>query len=267
MKKILILKSINNFIKRNEYTVSMNTAFANRFIGHTTDRKGFCTSCERGCTGCRCDYELDFSDRIAGIVSFPAHLPMILDNPHFYLPKKIPDHDILISIAVNEEILISLLKTYPHSKGVIIPIEEPGWISPYAINMITDICKEKRIEIDFPKPFCSFNPNSGILKEFKDYFKIGVPELKINIQDDKITRALVTCSAPCGATYFTAKGLIGKRLDEDLILIIDKLLSSYPCTAGTELDRDFQDSIIHRAVQIQRNVLRSIKHIIPGRIS
>lgn len=245
----------------------MNTTFANKFIGHITDRKGFCTSCERGCSGCRRDYNLDFSHSIAGILSFPAHLPMILDNPQDYLPERIPDHDILISIAINEEILISFIETYPHFIGLIIPIEEPDWISPYAINTITEMCIGKNIETSFPKPFCSFNPQSGILKEFKDYFKIGVPELKINIQNDKITRTLVACSAPCGATYFTAKGLVGKGLDEDLILTIDKLLSSYPCTAGTELDREFQDSIIHRAVQIQRNVLRSIKHRMPNRIS
>ena len=58
--KILILKSKNNYRLSNEhtvytgytdYTVSMNTSFADRFISHMTDQKGFCKACEKGCTG------------------------------------------------------------------------------------------------------------------------------------------------------------------------------------------------------------------------
>ena len=59
--------------------------------------------------------------------------------------------------------------------------------------------------------------------------------------------------------YYTAQGLRGKSLDDNLEYLIDKLLSCYPCTGSTLLDNDFQDSIIHQAVKIQREILYNIK--------
>jgi len=263
--KILILKSIPNNLLKQDYNISMNTSFADRFIGHLMDREGVCTACEKECIDCRSKYQLDFSENITAVFNFPATLPAIIDDPEFFLPKAIPYHDVLISIAVNEEILYAFIKKYSVQKGIIVPVEESEWISPYGKKSITELCVQRNIELDFPKPFCSFDPKGGILKYFKDYFKIGKPEINIVLDDNRIKRTNVMCSAPCGATYFTARGLEGHRIEDDLCLIIDKQLSSYPCTASTELDREFQDSIIHQAVKIQRNILRSIDHLLPER--
>ena len=213
----------------------------------------------------RKEYNLDFSEDIVDTLTFPATLPAIIDDPVSYLPRDIPHHDILIALAVNEELLYSFLKQFPQSRAVIVPIEETHWVSPFAISSIRELCNRNRIEISFPKPFCHFNPSSPILKDFKKRYKIGIPELQIHTENRVIKELYVKCSAPCGATYYTAQGLKGKSLDDDLILVIDKCLSSYPCTAGTELDREFEDSIIHHAVKIQRNVLSSIKDFIPDR--
>jgi hypothetical protein len=259
--KLLILKSVPNHLLEEEYTVSMNTSFADRFMSHL---RGECDACERNCTGCRTAYDLDFSETIAGVIRFPAILPAIIDEPLEFIPKDIPHHDILISIAVNEEILFSFLKRHTISKGVIVPIEESGWISPYGQRIITELCEQRKIEIDFPKPFCSFDPKEGILKEFKTLYRIGQPKLCIDLEKGVVVHAEVVSSAPCGATYFTAKGLTGKSVDEDLVFLIDKLLSSYPCTAGTDFDKEFQDSIIHQAVRIQRGVLSSIEKYLPA---
>jgi hypothetical protein len=78
------------------------------------------------------------------------------------------------------------------------------------------------------------------------------------VKEGRITDAEVVCSAPCGATYFVARNIKGKKVDGNLVNSIDSLLSAYPCTASTEVDREFDDSIIHRAVQIQRELLRGL---------
>lgn len=262
---VLILRSIENQPPPGEYTVSMNTAYADRFISHITNASGFCTACGKDCIACREGYKLDFSHDIAGVVSFPARLPVMIDDPESYIPSDVPPHDVLVAISVHEEILLSFIERFQVSRGIIIPSEAPGWISPYAKKTITDKCAEKNIEVAFPKPFCSFSPSSGILREFRNYFRVGKPRLNIHIEGNSIRYARVECSAPCGATYYTARGLTGKSLDEDLVMVIDTMLSSYPCTASTEVDREFQDSIIHQAVKIQRSVLSPITHLIPKR--
>jgi hypothetical protein len=258
--KILILKSFRERGPDRDYTVSMNTRFVDRFIGHM---KGECTACGDGCTGCRNDAELDFSDSIAGVIEFPSVLPVIIDEPEHYVPDRVPEHDVLISVAVNEEILFSFLKRHPVCRAVIVPIEESGWMSPYGVRSVRELAAELNIESAFPKPFCSFDPSEGVLREFGRLFRIGKPELDITIENDRIVNTRVLRSAPCGATYFTARGLAGRSLDDDLVLTVDGLLSSYPCTADSQLDREFQDSIMHRAVKLQRNVLRSIERHLP----
>jgi hypothetical protein len=98
----------------------------------------------------------------------------------------------------------------------------------------------------------------GVTGAFRKQFKVGKPEVAYRVADGIIRDARVQCSAPCGATYFVARNMVGKRVTRELINHIDTLLSAYPCTASTEVDREFGDSIIHRAVHVQRGILRSL---------
>lgn len=258
---ILILRSIKNASIKDQYSVSMNVNYADRIIGHLSDKGDYCSACGDECMTCRKAYNLDFSEDITGIIDFPSVLPAIIEKPEQFLPDEIPPHDVMIAIAVNEEILISIVDKFSISKGIIIPIEGSNWISPHAVKKITEICKEKGIEVSFPKPFCSFYTTSGILHEFRKQFRIGKPEINFEIKDNTIINTEVLVSAPCGATYFTARGLKGKNIDKNLEFVIDNKLSCYPCTADTSLDNEFKDSIIHQAVKIQRDVLEGIKSI------
>jgi hypothetical protein len=162
-------------------------------------------------------------------------------------------------VGVNEEILFAFIERFSGPKGIIIPIERSDWVSPHAIRTIAEICKEKRTEISFPKPFCSFNPSEGILKDFRKQFRIGKPEVAFTVTGNRITEVKVLVSAPCGATYFTARGLKGKAITDNIEFIIDNRLSSFPCTADTAVDRDFRDSITHEAVKIQRSILAGLQ--------
>jgi thymidylate synthase len=253
--KILILKSIQTGVRKNTYSVSMDTEYVNRFLGHLTNQDNYCHSCYDKCVHCRKSYDLDFTKNIEDIISFPSTLPAILEDPETFLPDTIPEHDILIPISVNEEILISFIHKFPVSKGIIVPIESSTWISPYGIEEITKKCEKYNIEIAFPKPFCSFLPEKGILLKFYNKFKIGKPEIKFIKNNKGFSEFKVLKSAPCGATYYTVSCLNKADSSDDPIFIIEKSLSCYPCTASRLYDKEFNDSIMHQAVKMQRDLL------------
>ena len=256
--KILILRSVRSSQESGPFSIRMDTLYADRVIGQLTDKGNYCHACADKCISCRRHYSLDFSESITGIIGFPSHLPAILEDPEEYLPHSVPEHDIVIVIGVNEEILISFFRKYTSAKGVIIPIERSDWISPHAMKEITGILKHTDKEISFPKPFCSFNPPKGILHDFRKKFKIGKPEILFTVKENKIIDTNVLVSAPCGATYFSARGLQDKNVDDNLEYIVDNRISCFPCTADTAVDREFRDSITHQAVKIQRDIIKEI---------
>ncbi len=253
---VVFLRSVNNTPSKDKFSVRMNTGFADRVLGHLSDDGNYCSSCQGRCIGCRSAYDLQLSAYITAVLEFPATLPAIIEEPEQFLPDTVEPHDILVAIAVNEEILISFIERFPIAKGIIIPIEERNWISPNGIVQITDICRQKAIEVSFPKPFCAFDPHKDtILYEFKERFKIGRPDIEFVLDNDLIAEATVRCSAPCGATYYIARWLKGNKIDQNLSLVAEKLLSCYPCTAGHMMDPEFKDSIMHQACKILRQAI------------
>jgi len=255
---ILFLRSVKNTFSKNDFSVCMNTTYADRVLGHLTDKGNYCSACGKKCIHCRDRYELDFSEKIVAVLEFPAVLPVLIEAPEDFLPDQVPKHDVLIAVAVNEEILISFIQRFPICSGIIIPIEESHWISPNAIVQITDLCAKSGIEVSFPKPFCSFDPSEGtVLHEFKETFRIGRPRIEFVFENGLIAEATVRCSAPCGATYYTARWLKGARAGKNLTFLLEKLLSSYPCTAGRMVDSEFGDSITHQASKIQQQLIDS----------
>lgn len=256
--RILVLRSKPGEEPEDRYSVRMDVQYADRVLGHLLDRGDYCSACGSACVKCRGRYDFVYQDDLAGVITFPAVLPVLLEDPERYLPEAVPDHTVLVALAVHDEILTAFIRTFPAARGIIVPQEGPDWISPYAREQLGVFCRDNGIQIAFPKPFCSFNPGSGVLSDFKVYFKIGKPDIRLTIHDNKIKEARVLCSAPCGATYFTARGLEGKRVNEDLAHFIDQRLSAFPCTASRAVDREFKDSVTHQAVQIQRGILKSI---------
>jgi hypothetical protein len=182
----------------------------------------------------------------------------MLEDAEEYLPQSVKSHDVVVALSVHEEILISFIERFDKAKGFIIPIEEPWWISPYAQNRIRTIGEQRGTEMAFPKPFCSLDAEEGVLGAFRKQFRVGKPDVVYRVSEGIIRDARVRCSAPCGATYFVARNMVGRRVTGKLINHIDSLLSAYPCTASTEVDRELGDSIIHRAVRVQRSILRGL---------
>jgi hypothetical protein len=240
-----------------EYAVTVNTAYAEKVLGQL--RGAPCSACGERCLGCREGYDLDRSRYLAAVYDFPGRLPYLLDDPESYLPEEVPGHDVLLVMGVHEEVLLAFARRFSRAGGIVVPLEGSDWLSPYIKQCLQELAAERGLELAVPKPFCSFDPGPGLLQRFRRELRIGRPEVRFSVRGGTVRRAEVACSAPCGATYYVARRLLGRAVDDDLVYTLDALLSSYPCTAGTEVDREFGDSIIHRAVQLQRELLRPLK--------
>ena len=247
---------------KNAYSQELDTRYADRVIGNLTSGDDFCTACGADCVRCRKAYGRCFGDSIAAVVAFPAVLPHVLEHPSEYVPQVVPAHDILIVICIHEQILIECLKECRNwgTRGVIVPVEAPGWLSAAAKAEAEGICEDKGIEIAFPKPFCNLRPSAGsLLAEFRETFHIGFPEIQFTVTRGVIEKAHVKVSAPCGATYYIARWLVGRSLQDDLKHeVISKRLHSYPCTGSMAWDHELGDTILHVAGQNHYSVLTQL---------
>ena len=235
------------------YSQTFDTRYADRVIGNLANEDDFCTSCQAQCVHCRRPYARSFAGHVAGVIPLPSPMPYVLERPAEHVPADVPPHDVLIAISIHEQILIESIKRSGEwgTRGVVVPIEAPDWISGAARAQAERLCQERGIEIAFPKPFCDFAPPAGsFLDEFRRAFHIGFPEVVLTVRDGVIEKADVKVSAPCGATYYIARWLEGKRVDDDLRHdVISRRLHSYPCTSSMEWDDDLGDTILHVAGQ------------------
>jgi hypothetical protein len=265
--KLLILRSEATGIEKkpeDHYLLECDTSYANRVIGNLRGYENFCTSCAAECINCRTPYRRNFSENIVGVFSFPSVLPYVLENPDAYVPANVARHDVLLIIAIHEQILLECVKQCPNwgTKGVVVPLEGPHWISPSTRTKAQKICEGHGIEIAFPKPFCAFKPpEGGVLARFRRAFHVGYPEVELTVKDGRITKTNVKVSGGCGSTYYIARWLLGKRVDEDLEFeVLSKRLHSYPCTASMERDPELNDdTCLHIAGDAHRSILLSLK--------
>jgi len=252
-----------------KYLQEFDTRFADRVLGNLRSGKRFCTACGPDCNNCRARYDLDFSAGIAAVLEFPSVLPYVIEQPAEYVPRDVPRNDVILAVCIHEQILLEILKVCREwgTGGVIVPLEEPDWISAAARSLAHEICDGNGLEISFPKPFCAFAPPAGgVLARFRETFHIGRPDVDLAVQDRTIETAHVNVSAACGATYCVARWLEGRSLDENLeIEVVSKWWHAYPCTASMERDPELDDETpLHVAGQAHYAILSSHKDKVAG---
>jgi len=246
-----------------DYTQTFTTAFAEKIIGNLVGEKGFCQSCGPDCCDCRSVYDRHFGRDLAGTIDLPNEAPYLLEAPERFVPDHVPPHDVLLAINVHEQMFLEFLKRCNQwgTRAAVAPVEAPGWVSGSAREQAVAICEKAGVEIAFPKPFCAFDPPDGtVLAEFRQRFCIGKPSVRLKVKDGHIDRAIVEVSAACGATYYVARGLVGKNLDDDLKYeVIAKRLSAYPCTASMAWDEELADTIMHVSGQAHYEILYQLE--------
>ena len=115
---------------------------------------------------------------------------------------------------------------------------------------------ELGIESAFPKPFCSLTPRGlRVIDEFVARYRVGRPVIETVVEDEVVREVHVVRSAPCGATWFIARQILNKRVDE-VEEAISKAHHSYPCTGSMAVDPEVGDTILHKGGYLAREAVK-----------
>ena len=259
--KILVLRSRRESgdAPGDPYAQEFRSRFAERVIGNLRGERGFCSSCSPDCIDCRRGYDRRFAGAIAGVIDLPPRLPYLLEEPGDYLPADVPPHDVLIAVNIHEQVLVEAVRRCRDwgARGIVAPLEAADWLSASARSEIESAAAEAGVEVAMPKPFCDFDPPAGtLLAEFRRRFHIGKPDVELTVRNGQVERAYVHVSAACGATYYVARWLEGRSVDDDLRYdVVAKRLHSYPCTASMKWDDQLGDTVMHVAGEAHYAIL------------
>jgi hypothetical protein len=259
MNLVVVCSKDKPMKKSSPFNVTFDNIFAKRFIKHITNVENLCTGCGKACVQCRDKYNIDFGTHLLGVVEVPSDLPYYLDAGEYYV-KDLPSCDVVIAIGVHSDVLLALPDVL-RDKGVralIIPIEHPDWASGWVRQQVGKRCRSMGIEVRFPKPFCALNKGKHVvINAFIDFFRIGYPIFELQTNDEnRIKKAVVKRSAPCGNSYYVAHNLVGKKVDDELINWVSKYWHSYPCVASMKMDMAIGDTILHKGGHIHHDAIR-----------
>jgi len=241
--------------------------YGERVIRNLINDPSFCKACGLLCDFCKYGV-YSHVQSIHGAVELPdpAKLPRFIEEPERHLPKKIPAVDICIATGIHQDLLLALPPRLEREgiRGLITPIEDFREVPPGLQRQLEEECMELDIEYASPKPFCALEPVEAkpLILEFIWVFKIGKPSLRIATETRNGLRAIhgvaVERSAPCGSTWYVAKKLIGKGVDEGEIRdVVARAHHSYPCTATMVTDPEIGEPILHKAGYLIREAVES----------
>jgi len=252
-----------------------------KFVGHLINNDKFCEACEEMEVKVKCDHCREhlksYADTIFFYEQIGENLPEFVEEPLDYFPKDLPEVDFLLVVGVHPDLLTGLPEFLKNKsiKAVIIPTEDPKWVSPGLQKQVLDEFESLGIQAAFPKPFCSLSKeenelnkpgfnitqDSSYIDEFIDYFKIGEPIVSFLISKDgkSIEDTCVIQSAPCGSTFYILQQLKSKYIDDNELSLnerISKAHHAYPCNASMDQDIILRDTILHVAGILVRNGVR-----------
>ena len=173
-----------------------------------------------------------------------------LNSPEFYgnyieepetIVGEVEDTDILIAINMHPDLLADL-PSIAEFKSLIVPVEDPKWLSPGLREQIRRSCEETGREFFSPKPFCSSNTTLSKLG-------FGKPEFEVVMNGSAIEDVKVLRSDPCGSAYYIAKRMRGYVIEkvEDFWKEIHQHQCAYPCMASMDRDREIKEAPFHLA--------------------
>jgi hypothetical protein len=180
----------------------------------------------------------------------PRDLPMIIDEPEEYLPKEAGHADVVIAVHMHQDLLVELpdLMAAHGGKALIVPLEDPDWARPGLVRQVSELCRARNIECEFPKPFCALTPQGPVLTQFSEEYGVGKPELVLTQGDGCVVRAECRRGAPCGLTVYAANKLVGTNLSQETLARVHSLHATHPCLATMNMDPALGDTVMHLSV-------------------
>ncbi|AEH60253.1 Protein of unknown function DUF166 [Methanosalsum zhilinae DSM 4017] len=164
------------------------------------------------------------------VAQLPENAPQLIDEPLQFLEKagfdyEVFDADIIITYSLHPDLTsaIANLAAKNGVKALIIP----GGRSQAPVQELQKISRESGIYIENDEICCTLKENA-FTSDFTS--KLGTPELKISICEDKVSRVQVIRGAPCGSTWYMADKLKGVNVKEAPSMA-GLLVQQYPCRA------------------------------------
>jgi hypothetical protein len=197
--------------------------------------------------------------------SFPTGLPAIIDDADEHLPPELPAADLLISLGEHPAVaqMIPDMVRRSGARAVIAPADNRAWLPFGLARQVQKKLESMGVDMVYPVPFCTLTENDSqnpYIKEFARHF--GKPEMDIEFHKDdrhRVAKVTVKREAPCGSTRFVAEHLVGvwfREAPEQAGL----LHHQFPCMATMVMDREFEDTLMHRAGNmLKQTVQQSIK--------
>jgi hypothetical protein len=188
----------------------------------------------------------------------PASMPLIVDDPEDFLPADIGGPEIVIAVNLHQDLLVDLpgLLGPRGAKALIAPIESPEWIRPGLTGQVTRECRKAGMESAFPKPFCNLEPVTPVLRQFCEEYRVGRPEIALEVAEGRVASATAVRGSPCGLTDWVAERLVGRPADDTLEPKAAELLHLRPCLATMVLDPSLGDTIMHESIRLMEAAAR-----------
>jgi hypothetical protein len=198
-------------------------------------------------------------------VTIPTGLPAIIDDVEEFLPRELPPTNLLISLGEHPGVaqMIPDMVKRSGAKAVIAPADNRAWL-PFGLARQVKLKLESMgVDMVYPVPFCTLTESDSqnpYIQEFARRF--GRPEVDVEFYEDdrhRVGKVTVRIEAPCGSTRFVADRLVGvwfREAPEQAGL----LHHQFPCLATMGMDREFEDTLMHRAGNmLKQTVQQSIK--------
>lgn len=176
-----------------------------------------------------------------------------------------PAADLLISLGEHPGVaqMIPDMVRRSGARAVIAPADNRAWLPFGLARQIKQKLESMGVDMVYPVPFCALTEDDSrnpYIREFARHF--GRPDVDIEFYEDdrhRIGKVAVKREAPCGSTGFVADHLVGvwfREAAEQAGL----LHHQFPCLATMALDREFEDTLMHRAGNmLKQAVQESIK--------
>ena len=192
----------------------------------------------------------------------PTRLPIILDDPEEFLPKTLPQVDLVLGCTASPTAaqLIPAIARLSGARAVLCPIDDSNWMPEGLKNQIQRELERMGVESVFPKPFCTLTEEtagyrrsakpytSETISEFARHF--GKPKFNLTVNEETgiISKVDVVRGSPCGATCYAAERLEGTAV-EDAVPRAGLVSHQFPCLASMERefidDRLPSDTLMH----------------------
>ncbi len=95
--------------------------------------------------------------------------------------------------------------------------------------------------------------------------RFGKPLVQVEVEDGRISKVVVVRQAACGCTLSIAENLLGVPV-ADAPEAAALMHHHYPCLASMNIDRDYQDTLMHVSGNIVKKAFREAlgEHVQPG---